>query len=40
MLLRFFMLDRTLRELDGELHNRPEWVGIPLSGVLELLERR
>jgi len=36
--LRFFMLDRALRELDGELNNRPEWVGIPLAGVLELLE--
>jgi maltose alpha-D-glucosyltransferase/alpha-amylase len=37
-LLRFFMLDRALRELDGELNNRPEWVGIPTSGILELLE--
>ncbi len=38
-LLRFFMLDRALRELDGELNNRAEWVGIPLSGVLEVLAR-
>ncbi|HET7219896.1 MAG TPA: maltose alpha-D-glucosyltransferase [Vicinamibacterales bacterium] len=38
-LLRFFMLDRALRELDGELNNRPEWVGIPAIGILELLER-
>ena len=37
-LLRFFMLDRALRELDAELHNRPEWVGIPTSGILRLLE--
>jgi maltose alpha-D-glucosyltransferase / alpha-amylase len=37
MLLRFFMLDRAMRELDGELNNRPDWVGIPLSGILELL---
>jgi maltose alpha-D-glucosyltransferase/alpha-amylase len=36
-LLEFFMLDRALRELDGELNNRPDWVGIPLSGLLELL---
>src|SRR5262245_60007953 len=36
-LLAFFMLDRALRELDGELNNRPDWVGIPLRGILELL---
>ncbi len=37
-LLRFFMLDRALRELDGELNNRPDWVAIPVSGLVELLE--
>jgi maltose alpha-D-glucosyltransferase / alpha-amylase len=36
-LLHFFMVDRSLRELDGELNNRPEWVGVPLSGLLGLL---
>ena len=36
-LLRLFMLDRALRELDGELNNRPDWVGIPVVGILELL---
>ena len=36
-LLRFFLLDRAMRELDGELNNRPEWVGIPLDGLLQLL---
>jgi maltose alpha-D-glucosyltransferase/alpha-amylase len=37
-LLRFFMLDRALRELDAETHNRPEWIGLPTNGLLELLE--
>jgi maltose alpha-D-glucosyltransferase/alpha-amylase len=37
-LLQFFMLDRAFRELDGELNNRPEWVSIPLRGILELLD--
>jgi len=37
-LLGLFMIDRALRELDGELNNRPEWAGIPLGGLLELLE--
>jgi maltose alpha-D-glucosyltransferase/alpha-amylase len=36
--LRFFMLDRALRELDGELNNRPDWVAIPVIGLVELLE--
>jgi maltose alpha-D-glucosyltransferase / alpha-amylase len=37
-LLGLFMIDRALRELDGELNNRPDWAGIPLGGLLELLE--
>ncbi len=39
-LLQFFMVDRSLRELDGELNNRPEWVGVPLGGLLGLLGLR
>ncbi len=39
-LLHFFMVDRALRELDGELHNRLEWVGVPLSGLVRLLGLR
>jgi maltose alpha-D-glucosyltransferase/alpha-amylase len=37
-LLRFFMLDRAVDELSGELTNRPEWVRIPLVGILELMQ--
>jgi maltose alpha-D-glucosyltransferase/alpha-amylase len=37
ILLRFFMVDRALRELDGELNNRAEWVGIPVDGLVDLL---
>jgi maltose alpha-D-glucosyltransferase/alpha-amylase len=39
-LLQFFMLDRSLRELDGELKNRTEWTSIPLNGLVELLGLR
>ena len=39
-LLQFFMLDRSLRELDGELKNRTEWISIPLDGLVELLGLR
>jgi maltose alpha-D-glucosyltransferase/alpha-amylase len=38
--LRFFMIDRAVRELDGELNNRVEWIGIPISGLLDLLALR
>jgi maltose alpha-D-glucosyltransferase/alpha-amylase len=36
-LVRFFVFDRALRELDAEINNRPEWIDIPASGILELL---
>jgi maltose alpha-D-glucosyltransferase/alpha-amylase len=36
-LLRFFMLDKALYELNYELNNRPEWVRIPLWGILDLI---
>jgi trehalose synthase-fused probable maltokinase len=36
-LLRLFMLDKALYELNYELNNRPEWVRIPLSGIFDLL---
>jgi maltose alpha-D-glucosyltransferase/alpha-amylase len=36
-LLRFFMLDKALYELNYELNNRPEWGRIPLWGILDLL---
>lgn len=36
-LLDAFMLSKALYELSYELNNRPDWVRIPLSGVLALL---
>jgi maltose alpha-D-glucosyltransferase/alpha-amylase len=36
-LLRFFVLDKALYELNYELNNRPDWVRIPLRGITELL---
>jgi maltose alpha-D-glucosyltransferase/alpha-amylase len=36
-LLRFFMLEKALYELNYELNNRPDWVRIPLWGILDLL---
>ena len=36
-LLEVFVLQRALYELDYELNNRPDWVGVPLEGILEAL---
>jgi malto-oligosyltrehalose trehalohydrolase/4-alpha-glucanotransferase len=35
--LRFFMLEKALYEAAYELANRPDWIAIPLRGVLDLL---
>ncbi|HTL44622.1 MAG TPA: maltose alpha-D-glucosyltransferase [Vicinamibacterales bacterium] len=36
-LLDLFLLDKAFYELRYELNSRPEWVRIPLTGILELL---
>jgi maltose alpha-D-glucosyltransferase/alpha-amylase len=35
-LLEMFLLERAFYELEYELNNRPEWVPIPIQGILEL----
>jgi maltose alpha-D-glucosyltransferase / alpha-amylase len=37
-LLDFYLLDKAIYELRYELNNRPEWVGIALTGILDRLE--
>jgi len=37
-LLDAFMLDKAFYELNYELNNRPDWVRIPLRGILALLD--
>jgi maltose alpha-D-glucosyltransferase / alpha-amylase len=37
VLLQVFLLEKALYELDYELGNRPEWLRIPLYGLLDLL---
>jgi maltose alpha-D-glucosyltransferase/alpha-amylase len=39
-LLDAFMLDKAFYELNYELNNRPDWVRIPLRGILTLLGER
>jgi maltose alpha-D-glucosyltransferase/alpha-amylase len=38
LLLSVSLLEKAVYEVAYELNNRPEWVAIPLRGVLELLE--
>jgi predicted trehalose synthase len=38
-MLRAHILDKALYELAYELNNRPPWVYIPLTGVLQLRTR-
>jgi maltose alpha-D-glucosyltransferase/alpha-amylase len=37
-LIDLFLLEKALYEVRYELDNRPDWVGIPLSGILSLLQ--
>jgi len=39
-LLRSFMLSKAFYELSYEMNNRPDWVRIPLRGVLALLQQQ
>jgi maltose alpha-D-glucosyltransferase/alpha-amylase len=36
--LRAFMLEKACYEMEYELNNRPDWVRIPLAGVLKLAD--
>jgi maltose alpha-D-glucosyltransferase/alpha-amylase len=36
-LIDLFTLEKALYEIRYELDNRPDWVGIPIKGVLDLL---
>jgi maltose alpha-D-glucosyltransferase/alpha-amylase len=37
ILLDVFVLEKAIYELRYELNHRPDWVGIPLRGVVQLL---
>jgi maltose alpha-D-glucosyltransferase/alpha-amylase len=37
VMLDFYMLDKCIYELGYEINNRPDWLGIPLRGLSDLL---
>ena len=39
-LLDLFLLEKAVHELAYEVNNRPDWVRVPLAGLLDLLNRR
>ena len=36
--LRAYLLEKALYEIMYEVNNRPDWIAIPLSGILDLLQ--
>jgi maltose alpha-D-glucosyltransferase/alpha-amylase len=36
-MLEAYLLEKAIYEIGYELNNRPDWVGLPLRGVLELM---
>ena len=38
LLLQFCVVEKTLAQLGHELDQRPDWVGVPVHGLLEILE--
>jgi maltose alpha-D-glucosyltransferase/alpha-amylase len=36
-ILNFFLLEKVLYEIEYELAHRPEWLRVPLSGMLRIL---
>ena len=38
-LIDFFTLEKAIYEVNYELANRPDWVAIPLNGILRVLAK-
>jgi maltose alpha-D-glucosyltransferase / alpha-amylase len=38
-LIDFFTLEKAVYEVNYELANRPDWVSIPLTGILRVLAK-
>ncbi len=40
LLLEFYELEKVIYEIEYELNNRPDWLPIPMAGLVRMLERR
>jgi predicted trehalose synthase len=40
MLLGVLLMEKAVYELSYELNNRPDWVEVPVKGILDLLGTR
>ena len=40
ILLNTFLIDKAIYEIGYELNNRPDWVHVPIEGILDLMETR
>jgi len=40
LILDAYLLDKAIYEVNYELNNRPDWVWLPLRGILQMLENR
>ena len=38
VILDAYLLDKAMYEVNYELNNRPDWLGLPLQGILQMLE--
>jgi len=38
LLLDLFLLEKVVYELSYELNNRPDWVNVPIAGILEMFQ--
>jgi maltose alpha-D-glucosyltransferase/alpha-amylase len=38
LLLGVYMLEKAVYEMAYELNNRPDWLFVPLQGILELMQ--
>jgi maltose alpha-D-glucosyltransferase/alpha-amylase len=40
LMLDVYLLEKAVYELGHELNNRPDWVAVPIEGILTLLAER
>ena len=38
--LDIYLLEKVFYELQYEMNNRPDWIHIPLAGIVEILDRK